>query len=206
VISMSDAAASGGYYVSMTGDPIIAYPTTLTGSIGVLYTSIDLKGLYDKLGINREVLARGKNADIDSAYGPLSPEAQQKLQTGLEEFYRSFVTKVAEARKRPYEQVEPLAQGRVWLGSHAKDRGLVDQLGGFDTALAALRSKAGMAADEKVRIVVYPPKRTWLEQLMKSSSDTPSVETLVGKALGFDPRVLMQSGYLRILPFQLSLN
>jgi protease-4 len=205
VISMSDAAASGGYYVSMTGDPIVAYPTTLTGSTGVLYTSVDVKGLYDKLGINREALTRGKNADIDSAYGPLPEEGRLKIQKGLEEFYQSFVSKVAESRKRKYEQVEPLAQGRVWLGMHANERGLVDELGGLDTAFDVLRKKAGLKPDEKLRIVVYPPKRTWLEQLMKSSSDTPSVESLVARALGFDPRVLMQSGYMRILPFQLNI-
>jgi protease-4 len=206
IISMSDYAASGGYYVSMTGDPIVAYPTTITGSIGVLYTSIDVKGLYDKLGINREVLTRGKNADIDSAYGPLPEEARQKIQTGLEEFYQSFVSKVAESRKQKYEHVEPLAQGRVWLGADAKQRGLVDQLGGLDVALDALRKKAGMKADEKLRIVVYPPKRTLLDQLMKSSTDTPAVESMVAKALGFNPRVLLQSGYMRMLPFQLDLE
>jgi protease-4 len=206
VISMSDAAASGGYYVSMTGDPIIAYPTTLTGSIGVLYTSFDVKGFYDKVGINREVLARGKNADIDAMYGPLPEQAREKIQTGLDEFYRSFVSKVAECRKQKYEQVEPFAQGRVWLGSHAKERGLVDQLGGLDTAMDALRKKAGIKPDEKLRIVVYPPKRTLLDQLMKSSSDPSAVETVIAKTLGVDSRVLMQRGYLRMLPFQIDIH
>lgn len=206
VISMSDAAASGGYYVSMTGDPIIAYPTTITGSIGVLYTSFDIKGLYDKLGIGREALTRGKNADIDSAYGPLAPEATAKIQAGLEEFYRSFVTKVAQSRSTKYEQVEPYAQGRVWLGTDAKQRGLVDHLGGLDTAMNTLRKKAGIKPDEKLRVVVYPPKRTLLEQLMKSSSDTPAVETAIRKLLGFDPAILTQNGYMRLLPFHLNIN
>jgi protease IV len=206
VYSMSDAAASGGYYVTMTGDPIVAYPNTVTGSIGVLFTSLDVKGLYDKLGINREVLTRGRNADIDSGYGPLPEEGRAKVQRGLEEFYRSFVTQVAQSRRRKYEQVEPLAQGRVWLGMHARERGLVDELGGIDTAIAALRKKAGMKPDERIRIAVYPPKRTWLEQLMRSSSDAPGVEAQVAKALGFDPRVLLQKGYLRLLPFQLEIR
>lgn len=206
VYSMSDAAASGGYYVTMTGDPIVAYPNTLTGSIGVVFTMLDVKGLYDKLGIRRETLTRGKNADIDSAYGPLPPGGKQKIQRGLDEFYRSFVSGVARSRNRKYEEVEPLAQGRVWLGQDAKSRGLLDELGGFDTAVAAVRKKAGIKADEKVRIAVYPPKRTWFEQLMKGAGEAPGVETLMKHAFGFDPRVLLQNGYLRIQPFQLDIR
>jgi protease IV len=203
VISMSDAAASGGYYVSMTGDPIVAYPNTITGSIGVLFTTVNLKGLYDKLGISRETLLRGKNADVGDWYGPMKPEARQKLQTGLQEFYTEFVKKVADSRRRKYEDVEPLAQGRVWLGQHAKERGLVDELGGLDRAVEAVRKKANMKAGEKVRIVAYPPRRTWLEQLMRSTSESPSVDARLTTLLGFDYRLWLQGGYLRALPFQL---
>src|SRR6185295_16736685 len=135
VISMSDAAASGGYYMAMTGDPIVAYPATFTGSIGVVFGKPNIRGLYDKLGINKEAIQRGKNAGIDSDYTPLTPEQRAKLREGIDESYRDFVTKVADARHRKFDQIEPLAQGRVWLGSQAKANGLVDELGGLDRAL-----------------------------------------------------------------------
>ena len=206
VISMSDAAASGGYYVAMTGDPIVAYPNTVTGSIGVLFTAVNLKGLYEKLGISRETLQRGKNADVGDWYGPLKPEARAKLEVGLQEFYTEFVKKAAESRNRKYEEFEPLAQGRVWLGMHAKERGLVDELGGLDKSVELMRKKLKLAPDAKVRIVAYPPRRTWLDQLLKSTTDTPSVDAKVAELLGFDYRVWVNGGYLRMLPFELNIR
>ncbi|HYO81677.1 MAG TPA: signal peptide peptidase SppA [Bryobacteraceae bacterium] len=205
VISMSDYAASGGYYVAMTGDPVVAYPSTITGSIGVLFTMVDIKGLYDKLGINREVLTRGRNADIDSLYGPPSEEARAKIQSGIDEFYRDFVGKVAAGRKRPYEAVAPLAEGRVWLGQHARERGLVDELGGLDKAVEILRKKAGFAGGDKLQIVTYPPKRTVWEQLMKAG-EAPSVEARIARLLGIDPRAFEHQGYLRMAPYRLALD
>lgn len=206
VISMSDAAASGGYYVAMTGDPIVAYPNTVTGSIGVLFTTVNLKGLYEKLGISRETLQRGKNADVGDWYGPLKPEARAKLEVGLQEFYTEFVKKAAESRNRKYEELEPLAQGRVWLGMHAKERGLVDELGGLDKSVELMRKKLKVAPDAKVRIVAYPPRRTWLDQLLKSTTETPSVDAKVAELLGFDYRVWVNGGYLRMLPFELNIR
>jgi protease-4 len=135
VISMSDTAASGGYYIAMTGDPVVAYPGTFTGSIGVVFGKANLHGLYDKLGVNKELLSRGRFADIDSDYQPLSPAGRDKLRSAMDDNYHSFVTKVAEARRRKFDQIEPLAQGRVWLGSQAKANGLIDELGGLDRAL-----------------------------------------------------------------------
>ena len=104
VISMSDAAASGGYFMAMTGDPIVAYPATLTGSIGVVFGKPNLHGLYDKLGITKDAIQRGKNAGIDSDYTPLSPDERTKLKEGIDESYRDFVTKVADARHRKFER------------------------------------------------------------------------------------------------------
>jgi protease-4 len=205
VISMSDAAASGGYYVSMTGDPIVAYPSTITGSIGVVYGKLNLRGLYDKLGIQKETITRGRNAAIDSDYGPLSPEARAKLQTGLQEFYREFVNKVAESRKRKYEDVEPLAQGRVWLGMHAKDRGLVDELGGLDKAIDMIRKRAGLKPGESVRLVPYPPKRSIIDQWLKSTTQSASIEERLRSFTGIDLRAWIPGGMLRVMPYQVSI-
>ena len=104
VISMSDAAASGGYFMAMTGDPIVAYPATLTGSIGVVFGKPNLHGLYDKLGVTKDAIQRGTNAGIDSDYTPLSPAERAMLREGIDESYRDFVTKVADARRRKFER------------------------------------------------------------------------------------------------------
>jgi protease-4 len=199
VISMSDVAASGGYYMAMTGDPIVAYPETETGSIGVVFGKPNLRGLYDKLGVSKDAVERGKHAGIDSDYTPLTDDERKKLRDGIDESYRDFVTKVATARKRPYGEIEPDAQGRVWLGSQAKDHGLVDELGGLDTALAAVKKKAGIAAGEAVTIVTYPGKRSLLDMLLRRQTAEDMLESRVAKLAG-PMRAWMKGGMLAIAP------
>jgi protease-4 len=171
VISMSDDAASGGYYMVMTGDPIVAYPGTITGSIGVVFGKPDLHGLYDKVGVDKELISRGHFADIDSDYEPLNPEGRAKLRAGIDADYRAFVTKVADSRKRTFNEIEPLAQGRVWLGQQAKQNGLVDELGGLDRAIELIKQKAKIAPSEQVNLVTYPPKRTLYDVLVGDRND-----------------------------------
>jgi len=201
VISMSDAAASGGYFMAMTGDPIVAYPGTVTGSIGVVFGKPNLHGLYDKLGVSKDSVQRGRHADIDSDYTPLSPDERQTLKEGIDESYRDFVGKVAAARHRTFEEIEPLAQGRVWLGSQAKENGLVDQIGGLDRALELVKQKAKIPAGEKVGILMYPGKRSILDLVMKKSQEDV-VEVKMRQVMGRVPfHAWMKGGYLRILPF-----
>ena len=201
VISMSDAAASGGYYMAMTGDPIVAYPSTLTGSIGVVFGKPNLHGLYDKLGITKDSIERGRHAGIDSDYQPLTPEERQKLKDGIDESYRDFVAKVADARHRKFDEIEPLAQGRVWLGSQAKSRGLVDELGGLDTALELVKKKANIAATERVNVVAYPGRRNLLDVIMKRSQED-LLESRLSQALGRVPfHAWMKGGFLRLMPY-----
>jgi protease-4 len=171
VISMSDVAASGGYYMSMTGDPVLAYPNTYTGSIGVVFSKPEIGGLFDKLGIKVETLTRGKNADIDAMHKPMSDTARAKLREGIDRTYRTFLARVAEGRKKDVKVIEPLAQGRVWLGSQARDNGLVDELGGLDRAFELLRARAKIDKSEKLRIVPYPRRRNIVEQLFGSSPE-----------------------------------
>ena len=206
VISMSDAAASGGYYMAMTGDPILAYAGTYTGSIGVVFGKPNLHGLYDKLGISQDSLMRGRYADIDSEYKPLSPDARRKLREGIDQTYRDFVTKVAEARKRPYDQVEPLAQGSVWLGSQARQRGLVDELGGIDRAIDMVKEKAKIDKDEKVTIVTYPPKRSLFEMAFSRTPES-LFESRVGKILKAPQfRSMIKGGLLRVMPYTIEVR
>jgi protease-4 len=206
VISMSDLAASGGYFIAMTGDPVIAYPNTLTGSIGVFFGRVNLKGLYDKLGISKQSLSRGKFANIDSENGPLTDEERGKLRHEIEIFYQGFVQRVADGRKRKYDEVEPLAQGRVWLGTQAKQNGLIDEIGGLDRALELVKQRAKIGASEKVTVVTYPPRRTLVELLFKGSGDS-EVESKIRSLVGHMPiRALTQGGIMRLMPFTLEVK
>ena len=206
VISFSDAAASGGYYIAMTGDPIVSYPNTVTGSIGVIYGKVNLRGLYDKIGVNKEILTRGSNAAIDSDYTPMTPEARAKLREGIEEIYREFVSRVAEGRKKKWDEVAPIAEGRAWLGSQAKANGLVDELGGIDKAVQLIKGKVGLKAEDKVQLVPYPAKRSIFDQYLKSASEQ-SVEARVAKVLGIsDYKVWMHGGMMRMAPYTIDIR
>jgi len=200
VISMSDVAASGGYYMAMTGAPVVAYPETETGSIGVVFGKPNLHGLYDKLGITKDSLQRGRNAQIDSDYTSLDQDQRALMQRGIDQSYHEFVAKVASARHRPIADIEPVAQGRVWLGSQAKPRGLVDELGGLDTAVTLLKKKVGIAASEDVGLLLYPGRRNLLDLWLKRSQDDP-LETRLRAVFGHVPfRAWMRGGLLRMMP------
>ena len=205
VVSMSDTAASGGYYVAATGDPIIAYPNTLTGSIGVVFARFALHGLLDKAGVDAQLLTRGRYADIDSSYMPLSDAERQKLTGQIDAFYRAFVSRVAEGRKKSFDQIEPLAQGRVWVGSQAKDNGLVDQLGGLDRAIEVLKQQAHMSPSERVTLVPYPGRRSVLELLFSRADPAADVEMRLEKILGGVPLRLLsdRNGFLKVMPYSI---
>jgi protease-4 len=201
VISMSDVAASGGYFMAMTGDPIVAYPQTETGSIGVVFGKPNLHGLYDKLGITKDAMQHGKHADVESDYTALTPDERQLLRAGIDESYRDFVGKVAAARHRTFDAIEPLAQGRVWLGSQAKANGLVDELGGLDTAIDLVKAKAKIAAAERVNVVAYPGQRSIFDMLLHRSTDD-ALETKLAQIFGRVPfHAWMKGGMLRVMPY-----
>ncbi len=209
IISMSDLCASGGYFIAITGDPMIAYPNTLTGSIGVFFGKPDAKGLFAKLGITETVLTRGRFADIDDIAQPLSDAGRAKLQHEIEVFYRGFVERVAEARKRPYDQVEPLAQGRVWLGTQAKQNGLIDNVGGLDAAVEMIKQKANIPESEKIDLVTYPPRRTIWDVLLNRSDDTTEIESRALAAVGakgLPIGSLLHGGMLALLPYQVEVK
>ena len=210
VISMSDVAASGGYYISMTGDPVLSYPDTITGSIGVLYVRPNLRGLYDKLGISDDMVSRGKLADMDSPYLPLSDAAREKLHELIQATYISFVSKVSTARRKSYDQIDPIAQGRVWMGSQARQNGLVDNLGGLDQAIALVRQRAHLSAAGETNLVMYPPRRSLLDVLASSSTDglaAAQAETKLRKVLpGLPGEAFLRGGVLRIMPYRLLIH
>ncbi|MBV9268224.1 MAG: signal peptide peptidase SppA [Acidobacteriaceae bacterium] len=209
-ISFSDVAASGGYFISMTGDPIVSYPNTLTGSIGVLYVRPNIHGLFDKLGIREDFLTRGRMADMDSFYLPLSDAAHQKLHDEIQATYQSFVSKVATARRRSYDQIDPLAQGRVWMGQQARQNGLVDELGGLDRAVALIRQRAKLSATGDTDLVIYPPRRSLIEILTTSSSEAFEERAIERKLRSAIPDLpspsLLKGGLLRIMPYHLTVQ
>jgi protease-4 len=216
VISMSDAAASGGYYMAMSGDQIVAYPGTETGSIGVVFGKPNLHGLYDKIGITKDSVSRGRFALIDSDYRSLDDAGRAKLRQGIDADYQDFVAKVATARHKTPADIEPIAQGRVWMGDQAKANGLVDELGGIDKAVQMARLKAKLPMSAKLNIEVYPGKRSIFDFLFKSGGDSDA-DALMSNALlsrsGLEPlraawrddrlRVWMRGGMLRMMPFSL---
>ncbi len=165
VTSMSDLAASGGYYISVPGQVIVAQPGTLTGSIGIFAGKIVIDGTLNKVGVATETVKSGKNADIYSPFSRFSPQQRAKVGEYMQGFYTGFVTKVAEGRHTTPERIDAVGQGRVWTGAQAKDRGLVDALGGLDTAISIAKQRAHIPADEEVELVVYSPRRSFFEAL-----------------------------------------
>ena len=165
IASMSDLAASGGYYISMPAEVIVAQPATLTGSIGIFGGKIVIGETLAKVGVATATVQSGRNASLSSPFAPFTPEQRAKVMEYMEVFYDTFVEKAAVARRTTPAEIDAVAQGRVWTGRQARERGLVDELGGLDTAVAIAKQRAGIPADEDVELVVYPPRRTLYEAL-----------------------------------------
>jgi protease-4 len=165
VASMSDVAASGGYYIAMPAHAIVAQPGTLTGSIGVVSIKFVIDGTLKKVGINMESVSQGRYAEIYSPIKPFSPDERARLQQIMQATYDTFVEKAASGRNTTPERIDAVAQGRVWTGQQAKQLGLIDELGGLDRALALAKQRANIAQDAEVELVVYPPKRSIYEML-----------------------------------------
>ena len=172
VASMGDVAASGGYYVAMAADSIVAEPATITGSIGVLAGKMETSGLYHHVGLNVQEVARGAHALMFSPQTPFSDDEQAKLEEWLDLVYEDFTKKVALARHMTPEAVHEIARGRVWTGADALERGLVDELGGLRRAFEIARDRAGLPPEAPLRPVpVVPP----LQRLRPArNSDDPA--------------------------------
>ncbi len=209
VISMSDLAASGGYFIAMTGDPVLAYPNTLTGSIGVFFGKPNLKDLVAKIGVTQTTLTRGRFADIDSPFRPMTDAERAKLRTEIEVFYKGFVERVAAGRRRQFNEIEPLAQGRVWVGAQAKENGLIDELGGIDRAVELIKQKAKIPATEKVALVPYPPRKTIWEMLFSRPDESveAQIEQRARAIVGKMPvRALMHGGIMHLMPYTIDVR
>jgi len=210
IASMSDLAASGGYYISMPAQVIVAQPATLTGSIGIFGGKIAIGDTLAKIGVTTETVQSGRNANLSSPFTPFTPEQRAKLMDYMDVFYDAFVEKAAASRHTTPAEIDAVAQGRVWTGQQARARGLVDELGGLDAAVAIAKQRAGIPADEDVELVAYPPRRTLYEALAQQlgSSSFSVWAQLAGGAEGrafaaltAPVRVFRRNEPLALMPF-----
>lgn len=178
IASVSDLAASGGYYIIMAADSIIAQSNSIVGSIGVFAGKFAWNGLYNKIGLNKQKILRGKNADIFSETQKFTPEQRQLLRNFIMEFYQEFVSKAAEGRHLTYEEIDRVARGRVWTGKQAIDIGLVDRLGDFDAAVRMARRMTGIPEEQPVRLRVYPRLKSYWQRLLQRSLSAQSAAAL----------------------------
>lgn len=170
IVSMGEVAASGGYYISAPADTIVAQPNTITGSIGIFGLWFNVQELInDKLGVTTDVVSTGELSDFMNMARPLTEVERTIIQSGVEDGYETFISRVAEGRGMHPDSVKKVASGRVWTGTQAKERGLVDVLGGLNTAIQIAADK--LDAGEDYRVVYFPEKKPWFEEFMSSFTD-----------------------------------
>ncbi len=187
IVSMGDLAGSGGYFVAMAADKIVAQPGTITASIGVLGGKMLTSGFWDKVGLSWDEVHQGNNATMFTGTKDYSPAEWARFEAWLDRVYVDFTGKVAEGRKLPKEKVLQIAKGRIWSGQDAKNLGLVDELGGYDTALNLAKKAANIPDGDDVRIVVYPRQKTFLQSLLQrqgaDNSDKEAVRQTLARIL-----------------------
>lgn len=213
VVSMGAYAASGGYYVSMPARHIVAEPFTVTGSIGVYSGKFGLTGLYEKVGVSTWSTRRGELAGLYTSATPFTDRERAKVREHIEEFYRVFVEKAAEGRERTWDEIHQVAQGRVWTGVQAVERGLVDELGGVDLAVTRAAELAGLTGEPKRQMLPRP--KSFFDALFEEFGGSPAVtgriefvpllpggaDSLVGlEELVLLARVVEREGLIAALP------
>ena len=183
IVSMGDLAGSGGYFVAMAADKIVAQPGTITASIGVLGGKMLTSGLWNKIGLSWDEVHDGNNATMFTGTQDYTPAEWARFEAWLDRVYVDFTGKVADGRKLPKEKVLQIAKGRIWSGQDAKNLGLVDELGGFDTALSLAKKAAGIGDAEDVKIVSYPQPKTFMETLLQRGGADNSNKEAVGQTV-----------------------
>jgi protease-4 len=187
IVSMGNLAGSGGYFIAMAADKIVAEPGTITASIGVLGGKMLTSGLWDKVGLSWDEVHDGQNATMFTGTHDYTPAEWGRFQAWLDRVYVDFTNKVADGRKLPKEKVLEIAKGRIWSGQDAKNLGLVDELGGYDTALQLAKKAARIPEADDVKIVVFPRPRTFLQSVLDrrgpDNSDKEGVSQTLVKVL-----------------------
>ncbi len=176
IVSMGDLAGSGGYFVAMDADKIVAQPGTITASIGVLGGKFLTSGFWKKVGLSWDQVHNGANATIWTSTMDYSPQEWARFEAWLDRVYGDFTTKAAEGRHLPKDKLLQIAKGRIWSGADAKNLGLVDALGGFDEAISLVKKAIGVSPTEEVKIEVFPRKKGLLQLLLAGSPDNSEQE------------------------------
>jgi protease-4 len=184
IVSMGNVAGSGGYFVSMAADRIVAQPGTITGSIGVLGGKLVASDFLAKLGVTTDEVHTSANASMWSWNQDFTPEQWNRLQAWLDRIYEDFTLKVAEGRRLPEERVLEAAKGRIWTGEDAKDLGLVDELGGFPLALRLAREAAGISPDADIHLKLFPEEQSFLDMLLGREAESSEEEVLTEALTG----------------------
>src|SRR6202522_1551533 len=204
VVSMSDVAASGGYWISTPARKIVADRNTITGFIGVIIGKLNVSGLFNLLGVSTDYVATSDNATLFSAQQNFTPAQREYIEKSLHQTYAEFIVGVAEGRKMSVDAVDKIGKGRVWSGSQAKDLGLVDELGGVDRAIEVAKQLAHIPASDSIRIVRLPEERTFFQQLLEREkeqmNESRSLEATLQHILG-----LMEPIQAR-LPYELHIK
>ena len=210
IASMGDVAASGGYYMAMAANKIVALPNTITGSIGVFGVLLNAQDFFkNKLGVTFDGVKTGKFADIGTIARPLNDYEKKVIQKEVEDIYTEFVQKAADGRHRKFEDIDKVASGRVWTGEQAKEIGLVDELGDFNRAieLAALEAKLG----SDFEIEYYPKQRDFFERFMNDAED--KVETMMSNSSAtyalekvYQQLIKKYNGIQALLPFDVKIR
>lgn len=210
VVSMSDLAASGGYWISMAADKIVADPETITASIGVFSGKMNLSGLYQLLGVSTDYVATSENATLYSEQSDFTAEQQEAVQKMLQDVYTNFTRGVSEGRNLPINAVDKIAKGRVWSGEQAKSLGLVDYLGGTDRAIAVAKQLAHIPASESVELVRMPKPQTFFELLfdrLQGNVSAPQDEYTAVQSIVHRLSVMARTEPVRVqMPYTLTIR
>ncbi|MFH0920200.1 MAG: signal peptide peptidase SppA [Fibrobacterota bacterium] len=200
VASLGDVAASGGYYIACNADTIFCSEGSIVGSIGVFAGKFVLKDLYDKIGMRKEILKFGRNADAFSDYHGFTDEQRQLLKGSIEEFYSGFVDRVAVGRRISRDSVDNLGKGRVFTGTQAKANGLVDEIGGLAEAIEAAKLRAGFSEYEIPDIEVYPKPRTFINTMLEANDMESRLSRNFFRAFAS----LNSEGVLAMMPYRVT--
>jgi protease-4 len=184
VVSMSDVAASGGYWIAEPANKIVADPNTITGSIGVIIGKFNVSGLYNMLGLSTDSVMTSDNATLFSLQQNFTPAQRAWVEKSLHDTYDQFIKGVAQGRGITVEAVDKIGKGRVWTGAQAKNLGLVDELGGVDTAIRIAKQLAHIPAGERVNIVRFPEEKSFLEQVFEREREMTSGEAAIEAEAG----------------------
>ncbi len=202
IVSMSDVAGSGGYWIAMAATRIVAQPQTLTGSIGVLAGKFSIDGLLAKLGVTSEKLVFGEKADVFSPFRPFTPDERKVLKEEILWTYEQFLSKAAEGRGLTRDEVDAVGKGRIWTGRQAKDLKLVDELGGLTMALGLAKKEAAIDADEEVHLDVWPKKRSFWQTFLSRPGIGLDLKSAAGRERILDTARLMdQTKIWAVMPF-----